>query len=195
MEELRREITQYQASLIDLMKWKLIIIGSIGAVGLGLTKDVSAKTPEVSSLILCVVPFACNYVDALCKNLQLKIYRRRLSMVQIGDEIGGNAKENIAARFEFGEAHNIKEDGPIFLIFTLEEMVLTLSTATINAGLILYALLFSEMREYIIAAAMSGFLFMFYVEIIYRVHIKRIGLRCKNLRGDDVCRRAGDRRG
>jgi hypothetical protein len=65
-----------------------------------------------------------------------------------------------------------RRTGPIFLIFTLEEMVLTLSTATI--GLILYALLFSEMYKYIIAAAMSGFLFMFYVEIIYRVHIKRI---------------------
>ena len=97
MKEMRREITQYQASIIDLMKWKLIILGSISAVGLGLPKNVSAKTPEVSSLILCVVPFACNYVDALSKNLQLKIYRRRLSMVQIGDEIVGKAKENIAA--------------------------------------------------------------------------------------------------
>ena len=53
MEELRREITQYQASIIDLTKWKLILIGTIGAVGLGLTGDGAAKVSEISSLILC----------------------------------------------------------------------------------------------------------------------------------------------
>lgn len=113
MEELRREITQYQASLIDLMKMEAYYNRKHRCGRVGINKGcIGEDSRDYLSNSLCG-PLACNYVDALCKNLQLKIYRRRLSMVQIGDEIGGNAKENIAARFEFGEAHYIKEDGPI----------------------------------------------------------------------------------
>ena len=174
MEELRREITQYQASIIDLMKWKLILIGSIGAVGLGLTDKGSADHPGVSALILCVIPFACNYVDALCKNLQLKICRRRVIMGLIGEQVITD-DESLIRKAEFGKSAIIEEDERILWIFTLQEMVLTLSTATINAGLMLYALLFrSEWSPFIVAAALTGVLFMFYVEIIYRLHMKRV---------------------
>jgi hypothetical protein len=175
MEELRREITQYQASIIDLTKWKLIFIGTIGAVGLGLTGDGAAKVSEISSLILCVIPFACNYVDAICKNLQIKTCSLRLIMAQVGDKVVEQSKENVVAAKVALRGERVENALRIFLIFTLEEMVLTLSTATINFGLILYAMIFhSQFSNFIIAASIIGFLFMFYVEILYRVHMKRI---------------------
>ena len=53
------------------MKWKLIIIAATGVAALGLaTKDASS-----SPLALAVLPLACVYVDALCRNLSIRAKR------------------------------------------------------------------------------------------------------------------------
>jgi hypothetical protein len=175
MDELRREIMQSEASIIDLMKWKLILVGGIGAVGLGLTNEASAKTPEVSALILCVIPFACNYVDALCKSLEIKICKLRTVLAHVGDELAKDPEEKLFVGYAFGRDCDIGGDAlRLFRIFTLEELVLTFSTATINLGLIFYAIIFLSQRQFVIISAVAGFLFMIYVETVYRIHLKRI---------------------
>ena len=51
------------------MKWKLIIIAVVGAAALGFSK--SDPLPH-SELALCLIPFACCYIDLLCRNLSIR---------------------------------------------------------------------------------------------------------------------------
>lgn len=59
----RQEIIDIQKSRVDLMKWKLILIGGLGGFGL-----------EKAPTILILIPFICVYVDALCYQQSLKIF-------------------------------------------------------------------------------------------------------------------------
>lgn len=72
METLRQEVLESQKIRSDLLKWKLILVASLGAVGLGFTKEKSGLMN--SQLILCIIPFVCVYVDLLCRHLSLRIH-------------------------------------------------------------------------------------------------------------------------
>lgn len=69
-KELRAEIIETQKARSDLLKWKLLLIATIGCVGLGLTKD---NRVPYAPFILCCIPFVCYYVDILCAHLNLRI--------------------------------------------------------------------------------------------------------------------------
>jgi hypothetical protein len=79
IETLKLEIIESQKSRLELFKWKLIISAGLGIFGLGigpgLTQPVSTYEPIFSSmhLVLCIIPLACNYVDLLCVNIQLRM--------------------------------------------------------------------------------------------------------------------------
>src|ERR1022692_3350631 len=70
MGELRQEILQAQQTRSDLLKWKLGLVGAIGAVGLGLA---GSRVSSHADLVLCAVPLVCVYVDLLCRHLSLRI--------------------------------------------------------------------------------------------------------------------------
>ena len=65
------------------MKWKLILVATLGAIGLGLnnTQLVVAENEKIvelpiqisSYLILCFIPLVCVYVDSLCQHLYLRV--------------------------------------------------------------------------------------------------------------------------
>lgn len=59
----REEIIDIEKSRVDLMKWKLILVGGFAAFGL-------EKLPA----IIVLIPFICVYVDALCYQQNLKIF-------------------------------------------------------------------------------------------------------------------------
>lgn len=67
---LREEILQAQQTRSDLLKWKLGLVGVIGAIGLGLG---GSRVSTHADLVLCAVPLVCVYVDLLCRHLSLRI--------------------------------------------------------------------------------------------------------------------------
>lgn len=66
MANLRMQVVETQKARSDLMKWKLILVATLGAAGLGV------RNPPVYHL-LCLIPLVCVYVDALCAHLSLRI--------------------------------------------------------------------------------------------------------------------------
>jgi hypothetical protein len=70
MDELREEILQSERTRSDLLKWKLGLAGTLGALGLGFSGSSNVKDAE---LVLVVIPLVCVYVDLLCLHLTLRI--------------------------------------------------------------------------------------------------------------------------
>jgi hypothetical protein len=70
MDTLREEIIQAQTARSDLLKWKLVLVGGVGAAGLGFA---GAEGPAKADLVLAVIPPACVYVDLLCRHLSLRM--------------------------------------------------------------------------------------------------------------------------
>jgi hypothetical protein len=68
--QLRNEIIESQKVRSDLLKWKLVLVSSMGAAGLGL---INQNTLPKISYVLCCIPFVCLYVDLLCKHLNIRM--------------------------------------------------------------------------------------------------------------------------
>ena len=76
IEIFRSELIEAQKSRLDLFKWKLIISAALAGIGLGFVPEKQVDPPSIFSsmhLVLCIIPLACNYVDLLCVNLQIRI--------------------------------------------------------------------------------------------------------------------------
>jgi hypothetical protein len=74
LEAFRNEIIEAEKGRMDLLKWKILLIAGLGAVGLGLSSPEKAANPVISRhLLLCIIPFICVYVDSLCQHLQIRI--------------------------------------------------------------------------------------------------------------------------
>ncbi|MGB5714946.1 MAG: hypothetical protein WBM44_29005, partial [Waterburya sp.] len=77
METFRQEIIETQKARSDLLKWKLIISASLGAVGLGINISLDSNGSNADSpidLAFCLIPFVCAYVDLLCYHLNLRMF-------------------------------------------------------------------------------------------------------------------------
>jgi hypothetical protein len=70
MEKLRDEILQAESTRSDLLKWKLGLVGAIGAAGLGFAGSVDLQHAD---LVLCALPPVTTYVDLLARHLTLRI--------------------------------------------------------------------------------------------------------------------------
>jgi hypothetical protein len=70
LNSLREEILQAERVRSDLLKWKLALVGALGAAGLGFA---GSDGPAGAVLVLCLVPLVCLYVDLLCSHLSLRI--------------------------------------------------------------------------------------------------------------------------
>jgi hypothetical protein len=70
MAELRDEIIASEKIRADLLKWKLIIVSTLGAAGLGFGSfgTQSGNALPYAHLVLGCIPLACVYVDLLCKH-------------------------------------------------------------------------------------------------------------------------------
>jgi hypothetical protein len=69
MEELRAEILEAERSRSDLLKWKLVLVAGLGAIGIGVQTN-SGRVP----LVLIGIPLVCAYVDLLCRHLTLRVH-------------------------------------------------------------------------------------------------------------------------
>ena len=68
-ETLREELLSWQAGQRELHRWKLIALGGVAALALGLTNE--AGRPQL--LVLCLVPFIAAYCDVLSRDYDLRI--------------------------------------------------------------------------------------------------------------------------
>ena len=93
LESLREELLQSQKTRDELMKWKLLLVSGIGSVALGFS---GTKGIVHTEFALCVIPFACCYVDLLCRNLSI---RTKLLSAFLASGLSTNPQEP-TARFE-----------------------------------------------------------------------------------------------
>jgi hypothetical protein len=70
VEKLRDEIRQAENTRSDLLKWKLGLVGAIGAAGLGFAGSIELRHAD---LVLCALPPVAVYVDLLALHLTLRI--------------------------------------------------------------------------------------------------------------------------
>jgi hypothetical protein len=74
LEAFRNEIIEAEKGRMDLLKWKVLLIAGIGAVGLGFSSSEKEVIPVISRhLLICIIPLVCVYVDSLCQHLQIRI--------------------------------------------------------------------------------------------------------------------------
>ena len=66
---LRNEIVASENARLDFIKWKIVLIAALGAVGLGLASDTKVAAPAV----LGFIPIACAYVDVVCAHVNFRI--------------------------------------------------------------------------------------------------------------------------
>jgi hypothetical protein len=168
MEKLREEILQSESVRSDLLKWKLALIGGIGAAGLGFAGSNELRHAD---LVLCVIPPVCVYVDLLCMHLNLK-------MLVIGtfqsQWRGGDSTAGFSAyeRFVEQQARRLSKDERISWrpgavlrrglmtrgrdrsAFELEDWALSLSTLALSLALLIYAILLHS--RFSIPFAISG---------------------------------------
>ncbi len=71
--ELRDEIVESQKTRVDLLKWKIILAATLGAVALGFEGTPPSAAPFSHEYLLCLIPLICLYVDLLCAHLNLRI--------------------------------------------------------------------------------------------------------------------------
>jgi hypothetical protein len=68
-EKLRDEVLAWQAGQRELHRWKLVAIGGVAALGLGLTSQ--QGKPQI--LVICLAPFNAAYCDALLRDHDFRI--------------------------------------------------------------------------------------------------------------------------
>jgi len=68
---LRTEIIESQKARIDLLKYKLLAVATLGAIGLGFGQSQHGKID--SDLVLLIIPLVCIYIDLLCWHNTLRI--------------------------------------------------------------------------------------------------------------------------
>lgn len=127
MEDLRAEIRQAENTRSDLLKWKLGLVGAIGAAGLGFAGSVEVRHAD---LVLCALPPVAIYVDLLALHLTLRI------MV-----IGSYFRTPGAAAAHQGYEHFVHDarspgGGPS--PFDLEDWALFYSTYALSAAVAVY---------------------------------------------------------
>lgn len=141
MSALRDEIIESQKVRSELLKWKLLIVSALGAVGLGLSGEGASGEGAVSGayLVLLLIPFACFYVDLLCRHLSLRI-------IVIGTFLRNSDCEDETDYERF--VRRTTRMGPGKLnVFDLEDWVLGGSTTVLSLLVILAGLILPGIRK------------------------------------------------
>src|SRR4051794_10676267 len=73
-QALRTEIIESQKTQAEFIKWKLIAVGAITSISLGLTGSPAASTDRNGlRLLLCGIPLVCAYVDFVSLHIMMRI--------------------------------------------------------------------------------------------------------------------------
>jgi hypothetical protein len=168
MSELRQEIIEAQKVRAEFLRWKLILVAALGAVGLGFSHPESVHVPN-AYLVLLLVPLVCFYVDLLCKHMSLRI-------IVIGTFLRSRSSSADDAAYErFVSDARTMERGRTNA-FAFEEWALDGSTAVLSLLVILVGLVpsslgisISTIDKYLfIGSGVSGLLLTLVVRFLYK---------------------------
>lgn len=77
MDKLRDEIIEAQRGHLDMVKWKIMLVAALGAVGLGFQgvglSGAGGRTALPAHYVLCLIPFVCAYCDLMLCTLLLRM--------------------------------------------------------------------------------------------------------------------------
>lgn len=138
MDKLRDEIIETQKARADLLKWKLIILSVLGAVGAGVRFSPYASDPL--PIALALIPPVSLYVDVMCYHLSLRInvlgaFLRNCACDETGSEF--SSKLTVLQQYEtFAAKVRTK-----YRAFDLEDYALTWSTQVVSVTAIVIGLL------------------------------------------------------
>uniref|UniRef100_UPI004056DBDE hypothetical protein n=1 Tax=Candidatus Electronema sp. TaxID=2698783 RepID=UPI004056DBDE len=128
--DLRNEIVESEKSRMDFLKYKLIVIASLGAIGLGFSEQHTNAKIE-PDYILCIIPFICAYVDLLCYHNTIRIL-----VIACFLDYNNDPYEGYIGQLD----HNNPYGGARYL-FNMEDFVLHWSSIAISFFLFSYSLI------------------------------------------------------
>ena len=134
METLREEILQGQRVRSDLLKWKLGLVGGLGAAGLGFAGSEGLRHAD---LVLCAIPPVAVYVDLLCRHLSLRILVVGTFMRTQRDDPAG---ATLAAYEDFARRSRDLPGEKARSAFDLEDWALSWSTMAVSAAIAGYGI-------------------------------------------------------
>ena len=77
LDKLRDEIIETQRGHLDMVKWKIVLVAALGAVGLGFQgvglSGAGERTVLPAHYVLCLIPFVCAYCDLMLCTLLLRM--------------------------------------------------------------------------------------------------------------------------
>ncbi len=131
---LRHEIVELQKARIDLLKYKLLAVAALGAIGIGVGNyhtDGMAH-PE---LVLAIIPLVCIYVDVLCFHNTIRI----LVIAQFLKKSGDLYERFMGTLSDNTVVNEREEDAGYF--FRMEDWALEWSTIIICLSLLIWGVL------------------------------------------------------
>ncbi len=174
MNNLKTELLHAQKTRDDLMKWKLMLVSGIGAAGLGFSNSTS---PKYAELAICLIPFACVYVDLLCRNLSI----RTKSISAFISSGSSSDSVNLEILFErFYALFDSKRKAMEGMAFVYSTIVLSVAI-TMSGILIIYTKKIENVpfldfwpSLLFIASGVGGILFSWVVEFQYKGQNKKL---------------------
>jgi hypothetical protein len=156
-EKLRDEIIEFQKARADILRWKLIAIGGVGAAGLSFPK-LSVNGVEGTGIVLSLIPIVAAYCDAVGRDLDL-----RIALISTFLELSGGA----FSRYE-------SFVGQVSASWWLMGLVANLGTSLIACVLIFIAGMFPNLTGRsagvscaLVVSAVLGTVLVVLVEIVY----------------------------
>ena len=179
MEAFKTEIVEAEKGRTDLLKWKLILVAALGAIGLGIsTPSLTAKPMLSLHLALCLIPLVCVYVDLLCKHLQMRMLV--ISEFFQYSEYSNNADE--ASCFYSYE----RFCGKVRSVFSLEDWAQQWSTQFISVLVIVAALILKLQKTdflVLVFSGVCGIIFTLLIDKAYedkRKHLRKEAIKLKS---------------
>ena len=162
-QALRTEIIESHKTQAEFIKWKLIAVGAITSISLGLTGSPAASTDRNGlRLLLCGIPLVCAYVDFVSLHIMMRI-------VAIGAFLrqSGSAYERFIFRTrESGANPFVFETAALHgASFVFNGVLIGLSFADLGAEWI--------SRAYLLAGIL-GFLFTAFAWVLYTMKFRRV---------------------
>jgi hypothetical protein len=73
LSALRNEIVESQKTQADFLKWKLIAVGVVSSISLGLDPQAKSANPVGLQWLLCAIPLICAYTDFVSLHVMIRI--------------------------------------------------------------------------------------------------------------------------
>jgi hypothetical protein len=176
VDELREEILQSQQLRGELLKWKLGLVGVIGAAGLGFA---GSKRLSHADLVLCAIPPVCVYADLLCRHLALKIYVIGTFLRQ-WKATGDSLSQRFAAYEAYADrARRLPSGRKDCSAYDLEDWAVSMSTYALSVAIICYSI-FSWVNVSpgvsvpFVVSGLVGLVSTWYANRIYRSRFREV---------------------